>query len=83
MPDSVVSAEGPILASSTPPESTAYYQRWLDTSTGNAGSGRLHHYVGGEWVVVGDDLVTGTFEGGIKKIKVVNGLVTEVEVDGG
>ena len=77
---SVISSGTPILASDSPPSNTAYYQHWLCTAVGVNGSGRLHKYVSGEWVVMGDDLVSGTFEGTISKLKVLDGLVIEVEL---
>lgn len=77
---SVISSGSAILASDTPPPSAMYYQYWLCTDDGDVNCGRLHKYEGGEWIVMGDDVLTGTFTGVISKIKVVNGRVTEVEV---
>lgn len=75
--DSVISShEGPILASETPPESTAYYQRWLKLP-----AGVMYKYEGGEWVPAGGgiDLAHDGDKMEITKLTIVDGMITELE----
>ena len=71
---SVISSNVSILASVVAPPSNVYYQYWL-----NLTDGRLYHYFGDTWVRYNPGL-SGEYEGTITKIKVEDGLVTEVEV---
>ncbi len=76
---SVVSSDGPILASAIPPDGTVYYQKWLDTNTGI-----LKEYSGSEWVPVNGGGMNLAYDGStmeITKLTIVNGLVTELEYE--
>lgn len=76
MPDSVVSSTSPIIAAPEAPPSTTYYQLWLNTVTGG-----LHKLEGGEWVPIsgGISAEPTTDEVKITHLKVVNGIITELE----
>lgn len=76
MADSVVSSSSPIFAGAEPPASTAYYQKWLNTT-----NGQTFEYTGGEWVPTsgGVSVEPTTDEVKITHIKIENGIIVEFE----